>query len=508
MRWTALLVLALASLAPADDKKGDKKKDAKPVAAPHAPGAGAEALARQADEKAAAGDLAGAVELLQKATRAADATGGTWLRLGRTLDRKRELDLAVDAYQAAAERLQGAARAEALGRLSIVLQAKAPAEAAATAEAAAAADASSVLGEAALAFARAHAGKGDEAAALARKAVDAGGGAPAQAALGRAEEARGDLEAAEAAYRAAMAAPDGPVAAIVGLGRVLRKTGRAAEALPLLQRVTEEAPGAIEAYKESAREKMALGRAEDAVSDAAIAAAMAEGDPEAKALQIEVTVAQALAQVARNQPDLALHDLTRLRDENPGSAVVRVGIAKALVAKRDVDGAIAELQSAVEAEPGSAEAQYQLGYVQHVYKGNPAAALPAYEKAVAAEPGNVAYRTNLGAALMAVKQYDRSLEELKKVTDSPGYDKADAWIYIGQAQVGAKRYKDAIAPLERAASIAPSNDMPYAFLAWAYFGLKDAESFKKSAAKARSLGHKEATLLDYLKRVEGGEPIK
>jgi tetratricopeptide (TPR) repeat protein len=505
MMWTAMLVLALASLAPADEKK----KEAKPAPAPvQQPGVSAQALTRQADEKAAAGDVAGAIELLEKATRAPGATGDTWLRLGRLLDRKGELDSAVDDYKAAAEKLDGPAKGEALGRLSLVLQAKAAREATVPAEAAAAADPGGAWPQAALAFARAQAGKGEEAEAMARKSVDAGGGAAARAALGRAEEARGDLKAAEADYRQAMTAPDGPLAATVGLCRVLRTTGRAAESLPLLKQVTEQSPGALEAYKESARAKLALGQPEDAVSDAAIVAAMSEGDPEAKALQVEVGVAQALANVARNQPDLAIHDLTRLRDENPGSAAVRVGMAKALVAQRNFDAALAELQKAVEAEPGSAEAQFQLGYVQHVYKGNAAAALPSYEKAVAADPANVAYRTNLGAALVALKQYDRSLEELKKVTDSPGYDKPDAWIYIGQAQVGAKRYKDAIAPLEKATSIAPNNDMPYAFLAWAYFGLKDAENFKKSAAKARSLGHKEATLLDYLKRVEGGEPIK
>ena len=48
----------------------------------------------------------------------------------------------------------------------------------------------------------------------------------------------------------------------------------------------------------------------------------------------------------------------------------------------------------------------------------------------------------------------------------------------------------------------------YAFLGWAYFGLKDADNFKKAAGKARSLGHKEPTLLQYLTRIEAGEPIK
>jgi tetratricopeptide (TPR) repeat protein len=503
MRWTALLVLALASLAPAEDKK----KDVKPAASAAGQNT-AEALARQAEDKAAGGDLAGAVELLQKATRAPDASGETWLRLGRVLDRKRELDLAVDAYKTAAEKLEGPAKGEALGRLSLVQQVKAVGEATAAAEAAVAADPGGTWPQAALAFVRARDGKPDEALALARKAVDGGGGSAAKAALGRALESSGDVKAAEAAYREATAAPDTPLAATVGLCRVLRKTGRAAEALPLLMQATEQAPGAVEALKESARAKLALGQAADAVSDAAIAAAMAEGDPEAKALQIEVTVTQALANVAQNQPDLALHDLTRLRDENPRSATVRVGIAKALVAKRQIDEAIAELQKAVELEPTSADAQYQLGYVQQVYKGNAAAALPPYEKAVAADPGNLAYRTSLGAALVGAKQFDGAVEQLKKVADSPGYDRPDAWIYLGQAQVGAKRYKDAIPPLERAVSIAPQNDLPYAFLAWAYFGLKDVEAFKKNAGKARSLGHKEPTLLDYLRRVEGGEPIK
>jgi hypothetical protein len=47
-----------------------------------------------------------------------------------------------------------------------------------------------------------------------------------------------------------------------------------------------------------------------------------------------------------------------------------------------------------------------------------------------------------------------------------------------------------------------------AYLAWSHFGLKDAAAFKLHGGKARSLGHKEATLLQYLTRIEGGEAIK
>jgi tetratricopeptide (TPR) repeat protein len=206
--------------------------------------------------------------------------------------------------------------------------------------------------------------------------------------------------------------------------------------------------------------------------------------------------------------DMAIQTLTALRDREPNLAAARVGLAKALVAKRQPDAAIVELQKAVEIEPGSAEAHYQLGYVHHVLKGNAGAAVPPYEKAAAAEPGNPAYRTSLGAALVAAKDYGRAVAELQKVIESPGYDRADAWIYLGQAHLGAKRYKEAITALDKAVTIAPNSDQANAFLGWCYFGLKDAGNFKKYAGKAKALGHKEPTLLQYLTRIEAGEPIK
>jgi tetratricopeptide (TPR) repeat protein len=185
-----------------------------------------------------------------------------------------------------------------------------------------------------------------------------------------------------------------------------------------------------------------------------------------------------------------------------------VGLAKALIAKRQADPAIAELQKAIELQPALAEAHFQLGFVQHVLKQNAAAAVASFEKAVAAEPGSVEYRTSFGAALSDAKQLDRATEELKKVVETPGYARAEAWIYLGRAQVAAKKYKDAIASLEKAQGAAPDSPDAAATLAWAYFGMKDAANFKKAGARARSLGHKEPTLLQYLTRIEAGEPIK
>ena len=500
-RWVFVLTLLLAFSAGAQEK-GKKKDEKKPVSAVPAD------LLKQAEEKSAAGDLDGAIDLLRKAQGAEATAGEASLRLGRALESKYDVDLAIDAYRAAADKLGGAAKGEAFGRLAVLQDARGMAEAPASAQAAATADPTGVWPTIALSRLRAHEGKADEAVDLAQKAGAAGGGAPASTALGYAQEAKGDLAAAEAAYREALAKEPKLASATIGLARVLRRTGRAAEAEPMLKQVIEAAPGAIDAYKESARVKMALNRAGDAVGDASIAAAMAENDPDAQRLAVEVKAAKALEYLAQGQPALAVQDLTALRDQNPAVPEVRVMLAKAFAAQRQADPAIAELAKATELDPKNAEAQFQLGFVNLVLKGNPAAALGPLEKAVALEPANVTYRTNFGATLVAQKQLDRAIEELGKVTASPGYNRAEAWIYLGQAYVGAKRYKDAVGALEKATAIAPNSDQAYATLGWAYFGLKDADNFKKAAGKARSLGHKEPTLLQYLTRIEAGEPIK
>jgi tetratricopeptide (TPR) repeat protein len=496
-----LLAFLLLSPLTADKDKDKKKADSAAKA-----GVSAEDLIRQADEKAAAGDVAGAKELLEKAAALPGASGDASLRLGRLLQAT-ELDGALDAYKAAADKLAVPAKGEALGRLALVQEMRGAPEFAATAEAAAAADKDGPFPMIALARLRAREGKGDEALALAQKAV-AAGGADGQAALGRAQEARNALPEAEVAYRAALAADAANLPATVGLARVLRRSGRAPEALPLLEKAIASAPGAVEAYKESARVKIAVGRGADAVGDAMTAAALAENDPDAARVAQEATVAKALGYVAQNQPDLAIQDLTALRDKSPDLAIARVGLGRAYAAKRQIDLALVELKKAVELDPASAEAQYQLGYVQYMLKRDPAAAVGPYEKAVAAEPANVEYRTQLGAALAGANQSDRAVEELTKVTATPGYKRADAWIYLGQAQLLAKHYKDAIAALDKAAAAAPDNVQVETFLAWSYFGLKDSKSFVEHGRKAKTLGQKDATLLGYLTRIEGGEAIK
>jgi tetratricopeptide (TPR) repeat protein len=512
-RSVALLAaLLLAFPASADEKKKDKdkKKDAKAEAAQAQTATTTEDFVRDAEEKLAAGDAAAALDLLRKASSVPTTHGETYVRLGRLLESRYELDAAITAYGHAVEKLQGApAKAEALGRRAVAEEARGfIAASLASVEAAVAVDAQGAWPGVALARVRAREGKGDEALELAEKARAAGGEAAATTAVGRAQEARRDLKAAEEAYRAALAQAPGDLLASVGLARVLRRTGRAAEAEALLQPIVNAAPGAVAALKEMARAKLAQGRPDDALPDAAVASAISEDDEDAQRLNIEVTVAKALLNVARGNVDVAMQDLMQARDQHPSEPSIRLGLGKTFKTRGNLDEAIVELRKAVELDPELTEADFELGHLLFALKGDAQSALPPLEAAVAHEPSNLTYRAWLGAALSTAGQYDRAVKELLTVTGDAAYTAADAWIYLGTAHLGANRFKEGAEALERAVARAPESPDANAYLAWCYFGMKDAEKFKRAGAKARSLGWKDAQLLDRLKRIENGEPIK
>ena len=251
--WVPAVVLLMTVVGVAG--AGAQEKAATEAATPDA--------VAEAEGLLAAGDSDGAAKVLEKGMDTIGTGGGAAaLRLGVLRVSRGELDTAIDAYTAAAERLEGPAKGEALGRMAVVQDTRGMAEAAASAEAAVAADPDGVWPTIAMSFRRVDEGQADEAVSLARKAVDAGGGAPAQGALGHALQAQGDVAGAETAYRAAMAADESLMGPVIGLASVLRSSNRAAEAEPLLTRVLEASPGAVEAYKEMARVKIALNRAD------------------------------------------------------------------------------------------------------------------------------------------------------------------------------------------------------------------------------------------------------
>ena len=245
-------------------------------------------------------------------------------------------------------------------------------------------------------------GKGDEALALAQKAAAAGGGAAASVALGLAQEARGDLAAAEAAYRAAARrSPSRRWQRPWGWRACCARPGRAAEAEPLLKAALDAAPGDVNAYKESARVKIALGRGAEAMGDAATAAALAENDPEAKQLVHEIDGGEG--------PRLPAHEPARPRDPGPDQDPRREprpgggarGPGQRL--RRQAPGRSRGRRSCARrssSTPPTPTRSSSSARCYHLMKRDAAGAVPAYEKALAAAPGNLDYRTPLGAALL------------------------------------------------------------------------------------------------------------
>jgi tetratricopeptide (TPR) repeat protein len=518
--WLAVgLVVIPVALSAADKKSKGKDKDKSAPAAPVVTLTPGEEAVKKAQEKIALGQTEPAKRILETATQVEGMTGEPFLLYAQLLEPTTEWERAAGAYKTASERLSGPAKAEALARLSILQDVNGIGEAAASAEAAVAADPEGAWPAVALARQRVHQKRADEALTLAQKALaaaQAAGVAPAaQTAVGLAQEAHGDLPAAEAAYRAALAADADSISANLCLARVLRLTNRVAEAAPILKALQDRTPWLAAVYGENVRVKLALGQYVQALEDATTASYLPGAD-EAAATQLvnEVKIARAVDDVRNGRANLAIDDLKQLREEQPRSVEVRVGLAKAYVENREIDAAVAELNKTIEMAPDSAEAYFQLGLIQQDVKKNSAAALTAYQKASALDPQNVSYCIRLGNLLAAQGQAAQAVAELTKVVEGPGANNGEAWTYLIGAHLSAQKYKDAATTGEKALAIIgeapearPLRALACGYLGWAYLNLGDADNFKKYGAMARDLGYDNKDFLDRLRRVEGGEAL-
>jgi tetratricopeptide (TPR) repeat protein len=508
----ALVVGGALTTGAAPAKKEEKKGKEAVVLVP--PG---EDAVQKANAKVAAGQTELAISGLAEATTKDGMTGEPFLRLGQLLENTTEVDRAIAAFKGAGERLTDGPKGEALARLSVLQEMNGvPDEATASAEAAMAADAEGAWPAVALARVRARQGKGDEALALAQKAVAAGtAGTAAQTALGLAQEARGDLAAAQVTYRAATTADPSSILANLGLARVLRSTGRAAEADPLMARVNDKAPWFVDGYKEAVQVKMALGQFVAAMEQAQTAAALNDRDPAIKNLVDDVKVGQALDYVKQGGGDLAAEDMNALLAQRPDFTPARVALAKALITVRKVDLALVELGKAIATDPNAAEAHFQIGVAQQDLKRDIVAALPAYEKAVALAPLNVEYRLRYGNALAAKGQSAKAIEELLKAAEGPGASRPDAWIYLGGAYLSGQRYEECVAAGEKALTLldglqeTPLNKALRAqacdYLAWAYLNRKDKDNVLKYGLLAKELGQKDDQLFARVAALQKGE---
>lgn len=339
-------------------------------------------------------------------------------------------------------------------------------------------------------------------------------GAAARYRLGVARARVGDRDGAERELRAALEARPGFGPARVALGNLLRRRGKLAEALPLLQAAARSGSN-----EERARALVALGAAWLAAGDRAEAGRAFDQAVEFAPARAEIRLgvarawlsgdarddarraADVLLRAAELAPDLAaVHSLLgRAREQtgddagaaeaydralrlDPGQRLARRRVLRLALAARDFGRARHEAERLVADGPAVPEHHFLAALVASA-EGRPDEARRAYRQAIRVADGSYpeAYlnlgllEKNAGDLAAARAAYRKALEQ------RPGY--AAAWHNLGKLEEAAADARAAEAAYRRALAI----DGRYA-LAWLSLGqlLLDERRLDEATAALRS----------------------
>jgi tetratricopeptide (TPR) repeat protein len=378
-------------------------------------------------------------------------------------------------------------------------------------------------------------GTAREALALANAAVEAGETATTLAAKARAQVRNEDGPGALATADKAVSLDASNAMAHVARGEALFALGRNADAEVTLKKAIQLDPDSPLAHSRLARVLIALGRPADAATAARKAteldpsfgegfailggAILAEnqnnwGDAIAQAQQgafldpenpiVQTIVGRIFA--VNGQADQAVAAYRRALDADPGYAAARLALIEAELARGNRDAAIEEAKKAAADMPTSPEINLllgefsvrqndyaaALGYLERAMKGMPGNAdgwallgrayqftkrtddaAEAYAKAVELAPQNTNYRTTYGLLLGMTGDFDKGVEELQKVVNTPGYKKEDAWVNLGWVYRNMSKPEESIAAYKKALAINPQQEQAALGLGWAYSYTQD-----------------------------------
>ncbi len=190
-----------------------------------------------------------------------------------------------------------------------------------------------------------------------------------------------------------------------------------------------------------------------------------ESDPGYTAARLS----QLQADIARGKVGSTVADLKKLAESMPGHGEAQQLVGEQLLRKNEFGEAIPALEKATQLTPGSATAWALLG-TAYRFNRRFDETVAAFKKAVELAPANIGYRTDLGIFLGMVGQYEAGAAELKKVTTTPGYKEAAAWVNLGWIYRNMKPPKTAesIAAYKRALEIDPKEEQSALGLGWAY----------------------------------------
>ena len=236
-----------------------------------------------------------------------------------------------------------------------------------------------------------------KAAGILEKIPGGDGSALVQAALARAylssfalsQDARLAERAKEAAARAARLDPDLPEAQITA-ARVLRETGRPAEALPLLRKILEKDPGNVEAVAALAA---ALYGAKDPAGAEAAWKRLVEMRPTSWSSHKDL----AGFFFRENRYEEAAQEYQRAIDLNPVVYGLHYSLAAVRIRQGRFDDAIGALKKSIDIKPSSL-AYSNLGACQYLLGSFPEAS-DSFGKAITLTPGDYRYHVYLGDSL-------------------------------------------------------------------------------------------------------------
>lgn len=113
----------------------------------------------------------------------------------------------------------------------------------------------------------------------------------------------------------------------------------------------------------------------------------------------------------RQQINLAATDLQALVSKNPQNHVLQFNLARALIAKGDIEGARLHLEEAVKIRPDYIQAREVLARI-YLAKNDAGKALQAAEAIIGLDRGNLQAHLIRSSALLALKDNDKAREEL------------------------------------------------------------------------------------------------
>lgn len=254
--------------------------------------------------------------------------------------------------------------------------------------------------------------------------------------LGRAQRKAGNNAAALATLKpfadklpadAASAGDPRPVLGIaLETGMLLIEMGRAAEAVPILDKATKLYPQSPPAWEALAKAQEATGHKEDAAKararmDELFKAAEAKA-PGGSGVKLSADMIEAGAAVATGQSEKALTAVRRELAASPGNLQARALETRLLLTLQRRDEALQILQGALRQDPNNPELLYLRGAVQMAFS-NWEAAEKDLRQTLQLAPQHTAAMNDLAILLMTRNQRDEAQKLLEKILQINPQDK-------------------------------------------------------------------------------------